>query len=78
MFTCITGQPKMVTGVNTNPLEPDEDITTIRSCDCPPKETAASGSSFPIGPWESAIQGVGQLRTDIEDLKKVNRQIGLF
>lgn len=75
MFTCITGQPKIGTEVNTNPLEPDENITTIKSCDCPPKETTARGTertSFPIGCWESAIEGVGQLRADIEDLKKVS------
>lgn len=74
VFTCITGRPKMVKGVNTNPLKPGEDMTMVMNYNRPPKTSVASGSSIRIEHWERAIQDVGQLKADIEDLRKVSQQ----
>lgn len=63
----------MVTGVNTNPLEPSEDMTTIVNDNRTSKRSAASGSSRRIAYWERAIHDVGKLKIEIEDLRKVTQ-----
>lgn len=67
----------MVTGVNTNPLVPSEDMTTIVTGNHAPKKCAASGS-VSTAYWERAIRNVGQLKAEIEDLRKVSQQMSCY
>lgn len=67
----------MVTGINTSPLEPGEDMTTVINFNRPNK-SVASGSSLRIAYWERAMRDVGKLKAEIEDLKKVSKQTGNY